>query len=250
VLTARGPCRLQSLAATVSGELLELAGDDLRFRAWEVERLFRDFYGDELRPDELARLARRRRAGRPAFSSSISPRVASHANERLRILAGLGSSSRFVRDYLARNVVAELPDELRDFLVRTSVLRRLNGSLCDALLERSGSRELLEELERRSVFRSRLMTKARFGTTKSCEATSRRCWSRLPVRRAHGPGAPGRRAPRGLRGSGRGPGRVQPGRGLAAVDRLLELSRAATRRRFTGPGSTPSRQRSSCRTPG
>ncbi len=136
----------------VSGELLEIGVDDLRFRSWEVERLFRDFYDDALRPDELARLARRTEgwaAGLQLFHLATrgKPR-----DERLRILAGLGSSSRFVRDYLARNVVAELPDELRDFLVRTSVLRRLSGPLCDALLERSGSRALLEELERRSVF--------------------------------------------------------------------------------------------------
>ncbi|HEX7399672.1 MAG TPA: hypothetical protein VF302_07870, partial [Candidatus Limnocylindrales bacterium] len=43
----------------VSGALLEISVDDLRFRSWEVERLFRDFYDDALRPDELARLARR-----------------------------------------------------------------------------------------------------------------------------------------------------------------------------------------------
>ena len=136
----------------VSGELLEINVDDLRFRSWEVERLFRDFYDDALRPDELARLARRTEgwaAGLQLFHLATrgKPR-----DERLRILAGLGSSSRFVRDYLARNVVAELPDELRDFLVGTSVLRRLSGPLCDALLGRSGSLALLEELERRSVF--------------------------------------------------------------------------------------------------
>ena len=136
----------------VSGELLEISVDDLRFRSWEVERLFRDFYDDALRPDELARLARRTEgwaAGLQLFHLATrgKPR-----DERLRILAGLGSSSRFVRDYLARNVVAELPDDLRDFLVRTSVLRRLSGPLCDALLERSGSRALLEELEQRNVF--------------------------------------------------------------------------------------------------
>lgn len=136
----------------VSGALLEIGVDDLRFRAWEVERLFRDFYEDALRPDELARLARRTEgwaAGLQLFHLATRGKP---PDERLRILAGLGSSSRFVRDYLARNVVAELPDELRDFLVRTSVLRRLSGPLCDALLERSGSRALLEELERRSVF--------------------------------------------------------------------------------------------------
>jgi DNA-binding SARP family transcriptional activator/tetratricopeptide (TPR) repeat protein len=57
-----------------------------------------------------------------------------------------------MREYLARNVVEELPGDLREFLVETSVLRRLTGSLCDRLLDRSGSRARLEELERRSVF--------------------------------------------------------------------------------------------------
>ena len=136
----------------VSGELLELSGDDLRFRSWEVERLFRDFYGEALRADELARITRRTEgwaAGLQLFHLATRGKP---PDERLRIMAGLGSSPRFVREYLARNVVAELPDELRAFLVWTSVLRRLTGPLCDALLERDGSRALLEELERRCVF--------------------------------------------------------------------------------------------------
>ncbi len=136
----------------VSGELLELSADDLRFRSWEVERLFRDFYDDALRPDELARITRRTEgwaAGLQLFHLATRGKA---PDERVRIMAGLGSSSRFVREYLARNVVAELPEELRAFLVGTSVLRRLSGPLCDALLERQGSRALLEELERRCVF--------------------------------------------------------------------------------------------------
>lgn len=136
----------------VSGELLELSGDDLRFRSWEVERLFRDFYGEALRPDELARLARRTEgwaAGLQLFHLATRGKA---VDERRRLLAGLGPSSRIMREYLARNVVAELPDELREFLVGTCVLRRLTGELCDALLEREGSRALLEDLERRGVF--------------------------------------------------------------------------------------------------
>lgn len=136
----------------VAGEILELSGDDLRFRPWEVERLFRDFYGDALHPDELARLARRTEgwaAGLQLFHLATRGKAAA---ERRRLLAGLGPSSRLMREYLARNVVAELPDDLREFLVGTCVLRRLTGSLCDRLLERHGSRALLEELERRTVF--------------------------------------------------------------------------------------------------
>ncbi|MFH0751166.1 MAG: BTAD domain-containing putative transcriptional regulator [Chloroflexota bacterium] len=136
----------------VAGEIMELSGDDLRFRPWEVERLFRDFYDDALRPDELARLARRTEgwaAGLQLFHLATRGKAAA---ERQRLLVGLGPSSRLMREYLARNVVAELPDELREFLVGTCVLRRLTGGLCDRLLERHGSRALLEELERRSVF--------------------------------------------------------------------------------------------------
>ncbi len=136
----------------VSGELLELTGDDLRFRSWEVERLFRDFYGEALRPDELARLARRTEgwaAGLQLFHLATRGKP---VHQRQRLLAGLGASSRLMREYLTRNVVAELPDDLREFLVETCVLRRLTGSLCDRLLGRQGSRSRLEELERRSVF--------------------------------------------------------------------------------------------------
>ena len=41
----------------VSGDVLEIGQEDLRFRAWEVERLFREFYGSPMPPHELAELA-------------------------------------------------------------------------------------------------------------------------------------------------------------------------------------------------
>ena len=60
----------------VSGELLELGPDDLRFRAWEVEQLFRDVYHDPVLPGDLAVLARRHRGlgGGPAAVPPRDPR--------------------------------------------------------------------------------------------------------------------------------------------------------------------------------
>lgn len=136
----------------LSGDLLEITGDDLRFRSWEVERLFREYYGEVLRGDELGRLARRTEgwaAGLQFFH--LATRDKSPA-ERTRLLQALGGSTRLIREYLARNVLDELPDELRAFLVDTSPLRRLSGPLCDVYLDRRGSAALLEELERRQVF--------------------------------------------------------------------------------------------------
>ena len=57
-----------------------------------------------------------------------------------------------MRDYLTRNVLDQLPPELRRFLVETSVLGRLSAALCDRLLNRTNSAEMLAELEWRSLF--------------------------------------------------------------------------------------------------
>ena len=60
---SRVPPRFNLPRLRVSGALLELGGDDLRFRSWEVERLFRDFYEEPLPPEDLARLHRRTEGG-------------------------------------------------------------------------------------------------------------------------------------------------------------------------------------------
>jgi ATP/maltotriose-dependent transcriptional regulator MalT len=136
----------------LSGDLLELSGDDLRFRSWEVERLFRDYYGEILRGDELGRLARRTAgwvAGLQLFH--LATRGKSPA-ERTRLLHELGGSGRLINEYLTRNVLDELPEELRRFLIETSPLRRLSGPLCDRYLGRAGSAAFLAELERHQVF--------------------------------------------------------------------------------------------------
>lgn len=136
----------------VSGDLVQIEGDDLRFRSWEVERLFRDFYRDPVPPGELAVLARRTEGWAAGLQLFHLATRGKSADERRRILGGVGSSTRLVREYLARNVLAELPEELRRFLVDTCVLVRLTGDLCDQLLDRRGSALLLEELARRQLF--------------------------------------------------------------------------------------------------
>lgn len=136
----------------IAGELLEIGPEDLRFRSWEVESLFDDFYGDRLAPEDLAELARRTEgwsAGLQLFHLATSGKP---PGERRRILAGLGAHSREVREYLARNVLGELPPELDRFLVRTCVLGLLTGKLCDQLLGERGGAERLRELEARQMF--------------------------------------------------------------------------------------------------
>jgi DNA-binding SARP family transcriptional activator len=136
----------------VSNSLLEVGLDDLRFRSWEVEQLFRGFYGEPLSPEDLALLSRRTEGWAAALQLFHLATRGKQPAERRRTLNTLGSSSKLVREYLARNVLDELPQDLREFMLETCVLGRLTGSLCDELRQARGSRQILEELERRQLF--------------------------------------------------------------------------------------------------
>jgi LuxR family maltose regulon positive regulatory protein len=52
-----------------------------------------------------------------------------------------------VADYLGSELLAQLPAELVGFLTRTSVLERMSGPLCDAVLDTRGSGQVLASLE-------------------------------------------------------------------------------------------------------
>ncbi len=138
----------------VSGALHEISSDDLRFRSWEVEELFISVFREPLSPESAAALTRRTggwAAGLQLFHLSTSGRSAA---DRQRAVADLDGRSKLVRSYLAHNVLTELPEDRRQFLLRTCTLGSLTGALCDALLETSGSAAILDELEQRQLFTS------------------------------------------------------------------------------------------------
>jgi len=152
LIGARRVSGLDVGALRVYGGVQVLDADDLRFRSWEVERLFRDVYGEPLLPEDAATLTRRTEgwaAGLAMFHLLTAGRAPA---ERRRALGDLSRGSRLVRSYLVREVLGDLPAGLRTFLRRTSALGVLTGELCDALLETAGSQEILEQLEQRHLF--------------------------------------------------------------------------------------------------
>ena len=157
VIASRVNLALDLSRLRVSGQLVEIGPDDLRFRAWEVEELFRDIYREPLIPEEVAALARRTDGWAAYLQLFHLATLRKSQAERRRVLASLAKRSRLVQEYLTRHVLAGLSADLQDFLIRTSVLRRPTVALCDELLGwSSGSREPLAELERRQLFTDRL----------------------------------------------------------------------------------------------
>jgi LuxR family transcriptional regulator, maltose regulon positive regulatory protein len=62
-------------------------------------------------------------------------------------VTSLRGSSRYIVDLLAEEVLAAVSEEERRFMIRTSVLEEMSGSLCDEVLEMEGSGKLLRQLE-------------------------------------------------------------------------------------------------------
>ena len=69
-----------------------------------------------------------------------------------RFVAAFTGSHRYILDYLTEEVLERQPEQVRTFLLETSVLERLSGPLCDAVTGRTGSQALLEHVEQAGMF--------------------------------------------------------------------------------------------------
>src|SRR5262249_53068663 len=105
------------------GDLGEVRADDLRFNDDETSAFLTEALGLELSREDVARL-QARTEGWPAalYLAALSLRGRPDASARIERFAG---DDRYLVDYLTAEVIARQPPELRSFLLRTSILKRL-----------------------------------------------------------------------------------------------------------------------------
>ncbi|MFN8196360.1 MAG: LuxR C-terminal-related transcriptional regulator [Nocardioidaceae bacterium] len=132
------------------GELLELRAADLRFTADEAEAFLNEVMGLGLGSGHVAALEARTEGWAAGLQlAALSARGRHSVDEFVDAFSG---THRFVLDYLVEEVLASEPDDVRAFLLDTSVLDRLTGPLCDAVTGRADGREQLEALDRDNLF--------------------------------------------------------------------------------------------------
>ena len=149
---SRRPPTINTTRLMLDGELGQLDGEDLRFRSWEVEELFRTVYQRPLSPESAAALTRRTGGWAAGLQLFQLATMGLNRADRERAIEELTGRTRLIRSYLARNVVEGLGPERRRFLLHTCTLGVLTGELCDALLGSSGSAAVLDELESEQFF--------------------------------------------------------------------------------------------------
>lgn len=134
------------------GQLTELRAVDLRFTPAEAAEFLNQVMGLDLSAADIAALEERTEgwiAGLQLAALSMQGQA-----DTSGFIQAFSGSHHFVLDYLLEEVLHRQPEHIQTFLLRTSILSRLCGPLCEALLETppGSGQATLETLERANLF--------------------------------------------------------------------------------------------------
>jgi LuxR family maltose regulon positive regulatory protein len=149
LVSTRRDLRLGLHQLRLEGQLSELRTDDLRFGVGETRALLRAS-GVELGADAIAAL-QERTEGWAAGLRLAAISLVDHP-EPQRFVAAFSGTDRTIADYLLAEMLERQPPQVRQLLLRTSVLERVNGPLADLLTDSDGSQRILEQLEDANAF--------------------------------------------------------------------------------------------------
>lgn len=138
----------------VRNELTEIRATDLRFTREEVAAFLSQTMGLSLSQEQVAALEARTEgwiAGLQLAALSMQGR-----GDVEDFVAAFTGSHYYVVDYLVDEVLSLQSEKMRDFLLKTSILERMNASLCNMLTGASDGQSVLEQLHRSNLFVSAL----------------------------------------------------------------------------------------------
>lgn len=149
-LTSRTPPPLPLARLRARDQLVELGATDLRMTLEETADFLAGRLSVPVPSAHVEALAERTEGWTAALLL-----VALHLRERIAdpvAVAAVGGGTRELRDYFVQEIFNTLPEDVRQFLLRTSVLHLLEPAACNALAEREDSRRVLCWLEEINLF--------------------------------------------------------------------------------------------------
>jgi len=150
VLSTRVDPPLPLARLRARGELLEIRAADLRFTVDEAAAYLADVMGLAVRAQDVAALEERTEGWIAALQ--LAGLSMQGRDDPTGFVAAFSGDDRFVVDYLLEEVLQAQPDDLRAFLLRTSILSRITGGLADAVTLGTNSAATLASLDRANLF--------------------------------------------------------------------------------------------------
>ncbi len=138
ILTTRTDPPFPLARLRARGQITEIRTDDLRFSLAEATIFLSDIMDIQVSPEDISALETRTEGwiagiqlAAIAIQSHLSKQGVDDASTFIKAFTG---SHRYIFDYLTDEVLGQQEPYIQDFLLKTSILKRLSASLCDALL--------------------------------------------------------------------------------------------------------------------
>jgi LuxR family maltose regulon positive regulatory protein len=131
-------------------QLVEIRSSDLGFSANDISVLFNKKLKIRLSNDDSYSLETKTEGWIAGLQlAALSMQGRQDISEFVRELKG---DNRYIMDYLIEEVLKAQTDDIKEFLLQTSILEQMSAPLCNALLNRCDSQEILETLEKSNMF--------------------------------------------------------------------------------------------------
>ncbi len=132
------------------GQMAEIRQADLRFSPTECSEFLGRVMGLELSQQDIAALERRTEGWIAGLQLAALSMLG--CDDLPGFIQAFSGSSYYVLEYLIAEVFEQQPEQVQAFLLKTCLLDRLCGPLCDAVATRTGSAALLDRLEHANLF--------------------------------------------------------------------------------------------------
>lgn len=152
VIATREDPQLPLAQLRARGQMTELRVADLRFNRSEATGFLTQVMGLNLSAEDIAALETRTEGWIAGLQ--LAALALQSQNDTAGFIKSFTGSHHFVMDYLVAEAMAQQPEGVQTFLMRTSILDHLCGPLCDAILQdpSASGQETLEYLERANLF--------------------------------------------------------------------------------------------------
>ncbi len=151
VISSRSDPPLPLARLRAHGQVLEIRVADLRLTLDEATLFLNEVMQLGLLPEVVTELEMRTEgwiAGLQLVALSLAGQ-----SDNTSFISSLTGNNRYLVEYLLEEVLSRLPEMVQSFLLPTSILDRMCGSLCDAILDdTSGSEEMLDQLNHANLF--------------------------------------------------------------------------------------------------
>src|SRR3954453_22551712 len=150
VIASRADPALPLARLRARGELVEIRAADLRFTPDEVATYLNGVMGLALTAGDVAALEGRTEGWIAALQ--LAALSMQRRDDVAGFIAAFAGDDRYIVDYLVEEVLQRQPQNVRSFLLSTSIMSRLSGSLCDAVTGQGGGKAMLDALDRANLF--------------------------------------------------------------------------------------------------